>query len=142
MTSTTMRGHCNCKRINITIADKPPSELNTAVCHCRNCHRQGGSIIMLLATDDVVIEGEIKAYVDHDTDSGQPVTRYFCDNCGTPVISTTPVYEGKRIVKMNLFDDFPAPQVEIFTRSRRSYPAPIEGALVTFPGNAEAPAQS
>ena len=53
----------------------------TGVCHCLNCQRQGGSAFSTLASvasnDFSFTQGAPKLYKDEDTDSGNPVERYF-----------------------------------------------------------------
>jgi hypothetical protein len=54
------------------------------ICHCRNCQRYTGSsfeAVMAFPPDAVNVQGEVKTYQDTG-DSGQPVYRRFCPNCG------------------------------------------------------------
>jgi hypothetical protein len=30
------------------------------------------------------------------------VSRHFCENCGVPIMSTTPIYKGKIVLKLGL----------------------------------------
>jgi len=42
------------------------------------------------------------ALQDPETLSGTPVQRYFCQTCGVPIMSITPLFEGKVILKLGM----------------------------------------
>ena len=77
-------GGCLCGQVRYS-ADTEPAFVG--VCHCKNCQKQGGtafSVVVGVAKSALSIQGRIKTY--HDTgDSGQPVLRNFCPECGSPV---------------------------------------------------------
>ncbi|OMP85316.1 hypothetical protein BK809_0003986 [Diplodia seriata] len=49
--------------------------------------------------------GTPKTYRDADTDSGTPVFRHFCGDCGSPVYITTPLLDEIRAVFSGTLDD-------------------------------------
>lgn len=119
MSEETISGGCNCGAIRYTIASKP---LAVAVCHCSNCRRQSGSafsvnIVVPAATMEV--EGEVATYEDSDTESGSPVLRQYCADCGSPIRSMTGAQPKIAIVKAGTADD-PSqftPSIHVWTQS-------------------------
>lgn len=81
-----LKGHCNCGAIQVTIQDKGLEGAAPGYCHCANCRRQSGargSYVMLVDDNDFTVEGKPKDYLDKETDSGTPLHRYFCGDCGS-----------------------------------------------------------
>ncbi|KAJ3823975.1 Mss4-like protein [Lentinula raphanica] len=85
---TVRNGSCLCGAITFTVKGDPVHYL---VCHCKNCQKASGSAFMmniwfkdesfkLLTGQDA-----LKPYEDKDTNTGKPLTRYFCSNCGSNV---------------------------------------------------------
>ena len=67
------------------------SLVSSGPCHCRACQKQSGSAFSLIGVfpaDQVAIEGDCSSVLT-DGSSGHPVTRYFCDRCGSPIYSET-----------------------------------------------------
>ena len=56
-------------------------------------------------------------------DLEHPVTRHFCENCGTGVASETPNRPGSIVIKAGTFDDPSAfnPAVAIYTCDKQDY---------------------
>jgi hypothetical protein len=53
-----------------------------------------GTYIISVPEADVSVTGSPKAYLDKKTTSGVDMQRWFCGDCGSPVMSTTPVAPG------------------------------------------------
>lgn len=90
-------GGCLCGAVRYTAAWPP---LATAVCHCKNCQKQAGSalsVVAVLPRGGLVVSGDLTVYQDQGT-SGQPVYRKFCGRCGSPVITDTPAAEAQNII--------------------------------------------
>ncbi len=124
-------GKCLCGQITVSISKET---LNTSdkisICHCKNCCRAGGSlgaIIIILLESAVKITGQPKIYQDNDTDSGTPVQRSFCGNCGCPISTTTSTIPGIQVIKLGLFDDIPKPSMEGYCKSMPSWAQTIDG---------------
>jgi hypothetical protein len=69
----------------MTIHDHALETARPAFCHCANCRRQSGatgSYVMTLKDGDFEVEGKPKDYLDKKTDSGTPLHRWFCGDCG------------------------------------------------------------
>ncbi|KAH0439686.1 glutathione-dependent formaldehyde- gfa [Colletotrichum kahawae] len=110
-------GHCNCGSIKVVLKKKPEQ---VVVCHCSNCKRAGGPFSMNLFIDDGQweIEDEKKTlseYLDHNTNSGNTVHRFFCKNCGSPIKSTSSSIPDKALIKASLFDDIPTNKKEVYS---------------------------
>jgi len=99
-------GRCLCGNIQYEIGAAPKL---TGVCHCLNCQRQGGSAFSTLASiasdDFSFTQGTPKLYKDEDTDSGNPVERYFCGDCGSPIYSAIPSQPDRLFLKTGTMDN-------------------------------------
>ncbi|KAH9481996.1 hypothetical protein JR316_0006526 [Psilocybe cubensis] len=87
--STKVRtGSCLCKAVKYEVAGDP---ITFRICHCQNCKKATGSAFMtnVFFTEDKlrVTEGQekLKVYHDHETASGNVLSRYFCSQCGSNV---------------------------------------------------------
>jgi hypothetical protein len=102
----TITGSCLCGQVKYEIDNAPAV---TGVCHCKNCQRQAGSAFSTLAgvprAELHFTAGEPKVYVDPDTQSGNPVERYFCGNCGSPIYSALPSQPDMVYLKTGTLDD-------------------------------------
>jgi len=104
----------------------------TAVCHCTHCQKQSGAMFSTnlgLAEADYEQRGETKVFNDKG-DSGQPVWRHFCANCGSPILSKVAAMPGMVLVKAGTLDDLGglAPTIEVYADHAASWVAPIAGA--------------
>ncbi|MEM7078585.1 MAG: GFA family protein [Pseudomonadota bacterium] len=100
-----MTGQCLCGAIRYEIT---ANFALTGVCHCKNCQRQGGSAFSTLAgvpTAALKITGTPKMFQDQDTDSGNPVERYFCGACGSPIYSALPGQPDMVFLKTGTLDN-------------------------------------
>jgi hypothetical protein len=93
-------------------------------CFCRECqHVTGGDSVLILGlTEDgfQLTKGALKQFSRSDLES--PVTREFCENCGTHV--TTRPAPGMLMLKVGSLDDlsvFDGPQMAIFTCDAQPY---------------------
>ncbi|KAJ3784536.1 Mss4-like protein [Lentinula aff. detonsa] len=81
-------GSCLCGAIKFTIKGDP---FHYLVCHCKNCQKASGSAFMMniwfKEEAFKLISGQdaLKSYQDTDTDTGKPLSRFFCSNCGSNV---------------------------------------------------------
>lgn len=97
-------GGCLCGKIRYSATAEPAL---VAVCHCQNCQKQTGtafSIVVGVPKSAVSIEGQLKTFHDRG-DSGQPVDRYFCPDCGSPIFSELAVMPELRFIKAGTLDD-------------------------------------
>lgn len=99
----THEGGCLCGRIRYGFDGDP---LMVAICHCRNCQRQSGSafsIVCVVADQAYRQTGETAIFEDIG-ESGQSVSRHFCGNCGTPIVSIAQAIPGLTILKAGSLD--------------------------------------
>lgn len=81
---------------------------HAAYCHCADCRRVTGSAfnvsVRLDAAGFRVVSGRPKSFTKAG-DSGRPVTRYFCADCGSPLYTLPPLHPELVFVKGGSFDD-------------------------------------
>ncbi len=123
-----IEGGCYCGQVRYEINGEPQASLH---CHCRECQYISGgnpAALMIFPLDAFRLEhGEMKQFRRSDLE--RPVTRYFCENCGTGVASETPNRPGSIVMKVGTFDDpsIFAPAVAIFTCDKQDFhPIPAE----------------
>ena len=115
-------GGCLCGRVRYTVnADAAFA----GICHCRNCQRYTGSAfepVVAFPSAAVSVQGELKTYQDTG-DSGQPVYRRFCPNCGSGVIADVAVMPGMTLVLAGTLDDSSSfnPAMEIYCSSAQPW---------------------
>ncbi len=108
-------GGCMCGAIRYDITTAP---LFTAICHCRQCRKQGGSAFSLVTgyvAAGFGLTGTTRVY-DDVGDSGAAVARHFCGDCGSPLFSLADALPGVVIVKAGTLDDASAlvPTIEAY----------------------------
>lgn len=134
--TTRHTGRCNCGRLSYEFTGEPQAVI---ACHCLNCQRQGGgafSVNLLLSDDQFALRGEPRVYVDGDTQSGEPVLRHFCPDCGSPIISKSAHAPGMSILKAGTLDERAgfAPQAQCWTETAFDWVRMPE-TLASFPRN-------
>ncbi|MFU8816041.1 MAG: GFA family protein [Pseudomonadales bacterium] len=122
-------GGCLCGALRYQLLQEPTM---TAVCHCTHCQRQSGGVFstnLVVAESDYLQQGETKVYEDTG-DSGKPVYRHFCGDCGSPIISRVAAMPGVVMLKAGTLDDLGGirPAVEVYTDHAADWVAPIAGA--------------
>jgi hypothetical protein len=114
-------GGCLCGNIRYECSAEP---LYMGNCHCRDCQRATGSAFaaaMLVPRNAVTIVGEVK-YHEVTGDSGSPVGRGFCPNCGSRLFSKPPMPEFFGIMAGSLDDPSGfQPQVDCYTASAQPW---------------------
>lgn len=95
-------------------------------CHCRECQYISGghpNVVMgMLEGGFTYTKGAPKAFKRRDLDD--PVTREFCADCGTHLLTRTPRVPGAVLLKVGTFDDpslFGTPQMVIYTIDKQSF---------------------
>ena len=105
-------------------------------CHCRECqYISGGSPNVTMAMPEggfTYTQGSPKAFQRKDLDT--PVTREFCAECGTHLLSKAPSLPGTVLLKVGTFDDpkqFESPQMAIYMVDAQPFHLVPEG-IPTF----------
>jgi hypothetical protein len=111
-----LEGGCYCKGVRYSVEGDPAMK---AQCHCRECqYISGGSpnVTMGMPASGFSIEkGETKSFQRSDIENA--VTREFCPDCGTHLLSRVPNLPLV-LIKVGTLDDpavFEGPDVAIFT---------------------------
>ncbi|CAN5299642.1 GFA family protein [soil metagenome] len=99
-------GGCLCGQVRYSVPEPPHA---VAVCHCRDCQKQSGSAFSLIAMyprDGVAISGTL-SHIGVTSEGGNPVDRYFCGQCGSPIYSEVKSLRdaGLILIKAGTLDD-------------------------------------
>src|SRR5262245_30316786 len=97
-------GGCLCGKVRYATHADP---VIVAVRDWRNAQQQAGttiSVVVGVPKSSVSIEGQLKTFHDRG-DSGQPVNRNFCPECGSPILSEIAVMPQLSIIKAGTLDD-------------------------------------
>ena len=132
-----LNGGCLCGSVRY---DCDAAPLFTAVCQCRNCQKQAGSafsIIVAVPRGSLKVHGDsLASFADRGDDSGQPVVRYFCRNCGSPIKSEVAAAPAMDFIKAGTLDDVSwlAPQLAVWCDSAQPW-VQMEPAMARHPRN-------
>jgi len=95
-------------------------------CHCRECqYPSGGGPNYVMGVPEAGFEytkGKVKGFSRSDLET--PVTREFCPDCGTHIVSRAPAMAGAVMLKVGTLDDpnaFGGPQMAIFTCDKQDF---------------------
>ncbi len=117
-----LQGGCYCKALRYEAEGEP---MMKAQCHCRECqYLTGGSPNVFIAMPTAGFKyttGECKQFSRSDLE--RPVTREFCSNCGTHVVTRAPGFPAV-IIKVGSLDDpkqYGDPQMAIYTIDQQSF---------------------
>ncbi|KAK0271225.1 hypothetical protein LTR35_013540 [Friedmanniomyces endolithicus] len=105
-------GACLCGKIKYQLQGKAAKPLHNTVCHCLSCQRITGSALLAASIASKegfsITQGEdaLKSHADTKSDSGQPLTRKFCSECGSRLFAFTPLNENIVMIAAGTLDDF------------------------------------
>ena len=105
MTNNLARGGCLCGSVNYHF-DKT-DVVSAHHCHCKDCQKSTGSgkaTIVLVPSSVLIIEGELKFYTVTGKD-GSHVSRGFCPNCGSQLISFLEEMKEVKFIKAGSLND-------------------------------------
>lgn len=118
----TFEGGCYCGSVRYKAEGEP---MMKGQCHCRECqYISGGAPQMFLVLPQAgfhYTKGAPKTFARADLE--QPVTREFCPDCGTHLVTRRPDMPMV-ILKVGTLDDprqFGAPQMAIYTCDKQSF---------------------
>lgn len=117
-----VEGGCYCGALRYKAEGEP---MMKAQCHCRECqYISGGAPNLFLAMPAAgfsYTKGTPKTFTRSDLE--RPVTREFCAQCGTHVVSRAPGFPAA-IIKVGTLDDpkvFEGPNLAIFTIDKQAF---------------------
>ncbi|MCR9280002.1 MAG: GFA family protein [Pseudomonadaceae bacterium] len=107
-------------------------------CHCRDCQKSTGSgkaTIVLLPTEALKIDGAMRVFTVTGS-AGSHVTRGFCGDCGSPVISYVEEDPSMRFVKAGSLDDSSWLTIDSsFWSETATHWSGVTDEAPSFPGN-------
>ena len=116
-------GGCLCGGVRYT-SDAEPAL--TAVCHCTGCQKQTStsfSMLVAIPKGNLEIEGPKLGEFHGVGETGEPVTRRFCPDCGSPIVSDVGATPGLDWIKAGTLDDpsWFQPQMHIWCDSAQPW---------------------
>jgi len=132
------KGRCYCGEIEYEASGDPIIKVQ---CHCRECqYISGGSVnvtIGMPAAGFKLTKGTPAEFTRGDLDT--PVTRKFCGNCGTQILSEAEaMLPAVKLIKVGTMDDpgMFTPDMAIFTCDQQDFHEIREGmpAFEHMPG--------
>jgi len=133
-----IEGGCYCGAVRYRATGDP---LFSGQCHCRECqYISGGQPNVVMGMPEAgfaYTRGAAKEF--RRADLAAPVTREFCPECGTHILTRSPNLPGAVLLKVGTFDDpslFAGPQMAIYTVDKQSFHHVPEGvpAFERLPG--------
>jgi len=118
-----VEGGCYCGALRYQSEGEP---LFKGQCHCRECqYISGGHPNVVMGMPEArfaYTKGSPKGFRRGDLPN--PVTREFCAECGTHILTKSPNLPGAVLLKVGTFDDpslFGTPQMVIFTVDKQAF---------------------
>ena len=118
-----IEGGCYCGAVRFRAEGDP---MFKGQCHCRECQYISGghpNVVMGMSSGGFTYsKGSPKQF--SRSDIANPVTREFCGECGTHLLTKTPNLPGAVLIKVGTLDDpsiFGGPQMVIFTVDKQSF---------------------
>ena len=117
-----IEGGCYCGNLRYMSNGEPQASIQ---CHCRECqYITGGNpnVIMIMPLEFFKFtQGAPNEFKRNDLE--KPVTRLFCNNCGTAIGTKNPMRPNSIILKVGTFDDPSVfdPKIAIFTSDKQKF---------------------
>ena len=129
-------GGCLCGNVRYTFPRT--AVLSAGHCHCTDCQKCTGSgkaTIVFLPTEALQIDATYKTYTVTGS-AGSTVTRGFCPECGSPVISYVEEVTDTRFIKAGSLDDpsWVSAEASYWQKSAQPW-SPVESGIPVFEGN-------
>ncbi|SVA46288.1 uncharacterized protein METZ01_LOCUS99142 [marine metagenome] len=107
-------------------------------CHCIDCQKSTGSgksTILMLPAQAILMDGELKFYTS-TTSSGRNMSRGFCEECGSPVLSFIKEMQEVNFLKAGSLDDSSWLKIDsnFYSSSAHSW-SPIDEDILSFTHN-------
>ena len=111
-------GSCLCGKVRYSASADP---IFQAVCHCKDCQRATGSAfeaIVAVPEGSVNVQGTLKGF-SVKGGSGGKVTRSFCPECGSTMMTHADALPGMALLLTGPMDDTSSfkPGIQIFCAS-------------------------
>jgi len=105
MSEKNQTGGCLCGNVSYSFNKEDP--LSAHHCHCKDCQKSTGSgkaTILLIPEDALEVEGNVK-YFTVTGSAGSHISRGFCSECGSPLISFVEENASVKFIKVGSIDD-------------------------------------
>ena len=107
-------------------------------CHCIDCQKSTGSgksTILMLPAQAILMDGELKFYTS-PTSSARNMSRGFCQECGSPVLSFIKEMQEVNFLKAGSLDDSSWLKIDsnFYSSSAHSW-SPIDDDILSFTHN-------
>ena len=125
-------GGCLCGRVRYSASGEP---IFSGICHCQDCQKFSGSAfaaVIALPKAAVTVTGTLKIFTKNG-DSGQPISRMFCPECGSGIMDEAVVMPDVAMLNVGTLDDpsWVKPASQIYCDSAQSW-ALLGGELPRF----------
>jgi hypothetical protein len=100
----TITGGCLCGKIRYSTEVSPKF---VSLCHCRDCQKFTGSAFSaVIAWPKAAVEvtGMLKGFAKPG-DSGKPIERFFCPDCGASIMDEAEAVPGLVMIAAGTLDD-------------------------------------
>ncbi len=138
---STRFGGCLCGAVRYEVTGEP---LIARVCWCRDCQKisANGTANAIFPSETVSASGSMACFTSA-ADSGNAISRYFCDNCGCHLFAMASARPQFRVVRVGTFDD-PSSVVPVINMWTSSAPrwACLDASLLADSGQPTAPVLS
>jgi hypothetical protein len=127
-------GGCLCGAVRYECSAEP---LGTAICHCTHCQKVSGSafsVNVVVPAPSLTWQGQSLASYADKGESGKPLSRKFCRNCGSSLATETEALPGAIIIKAGSLDDksWLKPNYHLWTNSAQPWVRIEPGAKTHF----------
>ncbi|KZT66615.1 hypothetical protein DAEQUDRAFT_730030 [Daedalea quercina L-15889] len=133
-----VEGSCHCGAIKVRVIGGFGEKAKAGVCHCKQCQVLAGSLFSYLGfvkRENVkVLQGEPKGYKQplSAAQSGKPITRYFCGDCGTPLWAAADSAPDTYSIKLAMFGNNLPPAMEIYWKYAQTWEKPMVPSEALF----------
>ena len=136
MSNTIQKGGCLCGEV--TYEFNQSDILSAHHCHCKDCQKSTGSgkaTILIIPASSLVIEGDLKNFSVLGS-AGSHISRGFCENCGSPLISFVEENPDLKFIKAGSLDDssWVSPDSNFFSTSAIPW-SPVDEGIHSFTHN-------
>ena len=128
-----LQGGCLCGKVRYSAEAEP---VFSGVCHCTDCQKFTGSAfstVVGIPKDAITLTGTTKTFTKNG-DSGKPIHRHFCPECGSAVMDEAEMMPGIVMLNTGTLDD-PSqvkPAMQIYCDSAQPW-AQLGGDTKSFP---------
>ena len=127
MSESKLVGGCACGAVRYECEGEP---VLAAHCHCRDCQRASGAAMSTVFAVPRAAFRRVGLTSTYATtgDSGNPVVRHFCADCGSPLFTDVNVLPDLQFVRAASLDDPAAvsPTMHIYCDSAQPWGKPLD----------------